>query len=57
LQEECGILIVFDSIPLDLFNLTQDQVAVGLVVERTSIADIYSSPSCATQLAPWLNSL
>ena len=55
LQEECGILIVFDSIPLDLFNLTRDEVAGGLLLQRTSIADIYSSPSCVTQLAPWLN--
>lgn len=55
LQTECSVLIVFDSIPLSLFDLTQEQVAKGLRRQERDLADVYFHPDCAGELAPYLD--
>lgn len=56
LQSECAVLIVFDSIPLSLFDVTQQQVAEGLRRQERDLADVYYHPDCAAELAPTLDS-
>ena len=53
---ECGLLVVFHSIPLDLFGVTEPQVSEGMLIEAYSDAEAYYAPICSSQLAPWLRS-
>ena len=53
---ECGLLVVFHSMPLDLFGLTPSQVAEGQLLDAHPDAEVYYSASCTTELEPYLGS-
>jgi hypothetical protein len=55
-EAECGLLVVFHSMPLDLFGLTASQISDGFLTQARPDADLYYSPSCEAELAPYLGS-
>jgi hypothetical protein len=55
-EAECGLLVVFHSIPLDLFDLTPSQVAERMMLDARPDAEVYYSPACATELETYFGS-
>jgi hypothetical protein len=50
LEDDCAVLIVFDSIELWLYHTTREEVAEGLQVVERDIADLYYHPRCTEEL-------
>lgn len=56
LESDCAALIVFDSIPLSLFDVTREEVVENLMFIERDIADLYFHPSCEDEILEDLSS-
>ncbi len=46
-QENCALIVVFDSIPLELYGVSEAEIAPGLEKDRKRDATIYAHPACS----------
>jgi hypothetical protein len=46
MHQDCAVVIVFDSIPLSLYHVSQVQLGEGMLSRRYNDSEVYLSPAC-----------